>query len=549
MPGVVIHANMTSHILGVLTGEHTLVQFWPDSVEVIWVGLWTLAGSFLIHRLNRLKALSLASLGCVFSISGVAFWSLTQGIWIPCAVPLLGFGIAGVATLAYEEFYRRYFDKLTGLSNRTFFIQTLTKALQSAHPQLAKNLAILYINIDKFNLINENLGRATGDKVLQITSSRLRSHLPPKANLAKLDGDNFVVLLQCYSNFNDILELADRLQSEISRPIELNQHPLVSTASIGVLSSEVGQHKQPEAILRDAQIAMYRAKAMGKARYEVFSNLMRTQSAIQFSLQSDLYQAVEEEGQLRLHYQPLICLKTGAIRGFEALVRWQHPQKGMIYPNDFIPLAEESGLIVPLGYWILREACRQTQEWQQMFPQEMSLFISVNLSGCQFTDVHLAKNIERIIQETGLCPHDLKLELTESVVMEDVEASIDGLTQLKALNVKLGIDDFGTGYSSLSYLHRFPIDTLKVDRSFVMQMDKTSENYAIVKTIIALSHNLSMNVVAEGIEEADQATKLRELGCEYGQGYLFSKPVPPDAVSDLLANPLKWLSILQSSNI
>ena len=288
--------------------------------------------------------------------------------------------------------------------------------------------------------------------------------------------------------------------------------------------------------MRDAQIAMYRAKSLGKARYEVFSAQMLTQSAIRFSLQSDLHQAIEH-GQLRLHYQPLVCLKTSLIQGFEALVRWQHPQKGLIYPGEFISLAEESGLIVPLGYWVLREACRQTQVWHQTFPTMSPLFISVNLSGCQFTDMHLIENIQRIIKETGLRPDALKLELTESVVMDDVEVSIAGLLRLKALNVKLGIDDFGTGYSSLSYLHRFPVDTLKVDRSFVIHMHDASENEAIVKTIIALSHSLNMNVVAEGIETASQADQLRTWGCEYGQGYFFSKPVPPDQAETLLANP------------
>ncbi|NEQ51925.1 MAG: EAL domain-containing protein [Leptolyngbya sp. SIO3F4] len=539
VPGVVIHAHMTSQILSAVTGEQALFQFWPDYIEVTWIALWAFVGSFLIYRLNRLNILSLASLGCILIISGVAVLTLTQNIWVPCAVPLLGFMLAGVITLAYKEFYRSFFDELTGLSNRRFFIQTLKKSLQQDSHKDNNNVAILFIDIDRFTLINDNFGRAAGDELLRILTYRLQSNLPPKSKLAKLDGDDFVVLLkQCFDS-QTATKLADQLQSSIAEPIFFKQQQLNLTASIGVALSETGSHKQPEAIVRDAQIAMYRAKSMGKARYEVFSKQMRAQSAIRFSLQSDLHQAIEH-GQLRLYYQPLVCLKTGLIQGFEALVRWQHPQKGLIYPSDFISLAEESGLIVPLGYWVLREACRQTFEWCQTFPHMESLFISVNLSGCQFTDVHLIENIQRILEETGLNPCKLKLELTESVVMDDVEISIQGLLQLKALNVKLGIDDFGTGYSSLSYLHRFPVDTLKVDQSFVMRMHDASENEAIVKTIIALSHNLNMNVVAEGIEIASQANKLRAWGCEYGQGYFFSKPTPPDEATTLLTNPPNW---------
>ncbi len=539
MPGVVIHAHVTSQILSAITGERPLLKFWPDYIEVLWIGLWALTGSFLIYRLNRLNALSLASLSCVLSVAGIAFFSLMQGFWIPCAVPLIGFGLAGTTTLAYKEFYRSFFDELTGLSNRTFFIQTLDKVLHQDSQRVNSNLAVLFIDIDRFTLINDNFGRAAGDELLRIMTSRLRSNLPPKSKLAKLDGDDFVVLLKQCPSSKTATELADRLQASMSKPVYFKQQQLNLTASIGIALSEAGRHKQSEAIIRDAQIAMYRAKSTGKARYEVFSAQMLAQSAIRFSLQSDLHQAIAHN-QLQLHYQPLVCLKTGLIKGFEALVRWQHPHKGLMYPSDFISLAEESGLIVPLGYWVLGEACRQTQAWQQALPHRTSLFISVNLSGCQFTDVHLIENIQQIIKETNLPPHALKLELTESVVMHDVEVSIQGLLRLKALNVKLGIDDFGTGYSSLSYLHRFPVDTLKIDKSFVMRMQDASENEAIVKTIIALGHHLNMDVVAEGIETTSQADKLRAWNCEYGQGYFFSKPVPANKAEALLSNPPNW---------
>ncbi|MEM9486310.1 MAG: EAL domain-containing protein, partial [Cyanobacteria bacterium P01_F01_bin.116] len=539
VPGVVVHAHMTSQILSAVTGERPLLQFWPDALEIAWIVLWTLTGSFLIYHSKRLSTLSLVSIGSLSSITIITFFSFSQNFWIPCFIPTLGFSLAGITALAYKEFYRNFFDELTGLSNRKFFIQTLEKVLQQNTQNINRNLAVLFIDIDRFTLVNDNFGRAAGDELLQIITSRLRSNLPPRSHLAKLDGDDFIVLLKQCPNSQTAIDLADRLQTSISKPVYFKKQQLNPSASIGIALSEKGCHKQPEAIVRDAHIAMHRAKSIGKARYEIFSTQMLTQSANRFSLEADLHQAIEQN-QLRLHYQPLVCLKTGLIQGFEALVRWQHPQKGLIYPGDFISLAEESGLIVPLGYWVLREACRQTQTWHQTFPQNPPIFISVNLSGCQFTDKHLVENIQCIIQETSLQPDALKLELTESVVMDNVEVSIDGLLRLKALNVKLSIDDFGTGYSSLSYLHRFPVDILKVDRSFIIRMHEASENEAIVKTIIALSHNLSMNVVAEGIETAKQAEQLQALGCEYGQGYFFSKPVSPDKAEALMANPPNW---------
>ncbi|WP_215619408.1 EAL domain-containing protein [Leptothoe kymatousa] len=540
MPGVVVHAHLTSQIISATLGERSLYRFWPDFIEIIWIGLWALAGSILIYRFDRPRILSAISLVSVCSISIIALFSLTQGIWIPCAMPLLSFSMAGTIALVYKEFYRSFFDELTGLSNRTFFMRNLEKLLKGKQAQAEINIAVLFIDIDQFTLINENFGRAAGDELLRIITARLRASLPSKSKLAKLDGDDFVVVLKQCPNLKLASQLADRMQENISRPITFKRQNLRLTASIGIAMSEAGSHKQAEAIVRDAQMAMYRAKSMGKACYEIFSAQMRTQSATLFSLNSDLPQAIEQN-QLRLHYQPLIHLESGKIQGFEALVRWQHPKKGLIYPGDFIPLAEENGLIVPLGYWVLKEACRQNQLWNQAYPQATTpLFISVNLSGRQFRDPHLIENIQKIIEDVDLLPHSLKLELTESVVMDDVEVSVNGLLSLKKINIKVGIDDFGTGYSSLSYLHRFPVDTLKVDRSFVMRMHDASDNEAIVKTIISLSHSLQMDVIAEGIETAAQAEKLKTWNCEYGQGYFFSRPVPSEKAEALLANPPHW---------
>lgn len=543
MPGVIVHAHLTSQIVSAALGERPLVQFLPDFIEIVWIGFWAITGSVLIYRTNRPKFLTGMTISSIFSISAIAFVSLTQGFWIPCAIPLLSFSVAGTLALAYKEFYRSFFDEITGLSNRTSFIQTLDKALKPNQQKTNTKITVLLIDIDQFTSINDNFGRATGDKILKIITSRLSSNLFSNTTLAKLDGDNFIVLVKLFNNTEIVTRLANKIQELISQPFYIKQQKLALSASIGIAISETGSHKQPEAIIRDAQMAMYRAKSTGKARYEIFSTQMRTQSENKFWLKSDLQQAIEQN-QLRVHYQPLVNLKTGEIQGFEALVRWQHPQKGLVYPGEFIPLAEESGLIVPLGYWVLQEACRQNKRWNQKYCKEQPIFVSVNLSGRQFTDPHLIENIQKIIEDISLLPHTLKLELTESVVMDDVEVSIEGLLHLKNLDIKLGIDDFGTGYSSLSYLHRFPVDTLKVDRSFVMRMHEASENEAIVRTIIALSHNLNMNVIAEGIETAGQAAQLKAWECEYGQGYFFSKPVPPEKAEALLTHPPKWQTIV-----
>ncbi|MGA7934513.1 MAG: bifunctional diguanylate cyclase/phosphodiesterase, partial [Kovacikia sp.] len=341
----------------------------------------------------------------------------------------------------------------------------------------------------------------------------------------------------------DVSDLADELHQAFVTPFHLNEQEVFTSFSIGITLSQSGQDYKPENLLRDAHTAMYRAKDLGKARHEVFSAGMHIQVVEQLWLENDLRraimktEAVEETQELFLQYQPIIALKSGEIAGFEALVRWNHPQHGFIPPVKFIPVAEEDGLIVPLGQWILQEACRQLHDWQTMFSRTSLLAISVNLSGQQFTQPDLVEFIEQTLKTTGLNGQSLKLEITETIAMQNVEAAIDILLRLRALDLRLSIDDFGTGYSSLSYLHRFPVNTLKVDRSFVSRMLDSDEDAAIVETIIVLGHKLGMDVVAEGIETAEQATELKSLGCEYGQGYLFSKPLGSKAAAELLGSP------------
>jgi EAL domain-containing protein (putative c-di-GMP-specific phosphodiesterase class I) len=358
----------------------------------------------------------------------------------------------------------------------------------------------------------------------------LEQCLRPADTVARLGGDEFAILLDGLEDYNDAIRIAERAQKELMRPLNLGGHEVYTTASIGITLSTIG-YDNPENILRDADTAMYHAKEKGKARYEIFDAVMHARAVAR--LQLDLRRAVERQ-ELSVHFQPIMSLETNRLAGFEALARWQHPQRGFISPVDFISIAEETGLIIELGRLILRESCSQMRAWQLEHPNQKALTMSVNLSGKQFTQHNLIEQIRQILQETGLDPHCLKLEITESVVMENAEIAKSMLMQLRALGVKLSIDDFGTGYSSLSYLHRFPVNTLKIDRSFISSMSAGDENMEIVRTIMTLANNLGMDVVAEGVETEKQLAQLKEMRCEYGQGYLFSKPLTVEAASEFL---------------
>jgi EAL domain-containing protein (putative c-di-GMP-specific phosphodiesterase class I) len=319
------------------------------------------------------------------------------------------------------------------------------------------------------------------------------------------------------------MRVAQRVQDDLTLPFELEKSSSFTTASIGIALSTSGYEK-PEDILRDADTAMYRAKENGKARYEMFDAGMHARAVSRLQMESDLRQAVEQK-QFCIHYQPILALESGRLAGFEALVRWNHPKQGLISPTEFIPVAEETGLIVAIGQWVLEEACTAVNGWHQISPTHRALSLSVNLSGRQVSQPDLVDQVKRALEKSKLNPHCLKLEITESVVMENAETATVMFKQLRALGVQLSIDDFGTGYSSLSYLHRFPVNYLKVDRSFVSRMTETEDNAEIVRTIVTLARNLGMEVIAEGIETEAQNEQLKALGCQYGQGYLFSRPV------------------------
>ena len=416
-----------------------------------------------------------------------------------------------------------FHDALTGLPNRALFMDHLKLAIARLQRRENQIFAVLYLDLDRFKIINDSLGHMIGDQLLVGIARRLENCLRPGDTIARLGGDEFTVLLEDINDDNDVAQIAERIQIELSAPFNLSGREVFTTVSMGVaLSSK--EYERSEDILRDADTAMYRAKSLGKARHEVFNKGMHAQAIKLLQLETDLRRAVERE-EFFILYQPIMSLETGRLSGFEALVRWRHPERGLISPADFIPVAEETGLIVQIGEWVLREACHQMHRWQVIFPSDPPMFMSVNLSVKQFSQPNLIERVARILNETKLYSSSLKLEITESAVMENVGTATELLKQLRALGVQLSMDDFGTGYSSLSYLHRFPIDTLKIDRSFVTQMAENNENAEIVRTIVGLAQNLGMDVVAEGVETLDQLEMLKSLGCECGQGYFFSKPL------------------------
>nr|WP_242023849.1 EAL domain-containing protein [Nodosilinea sp. FACHB-13] len=531
MPGVVIHGQMVRQLLDILTGQPASYRFLPPWAEGLWLWSWCLAAGTLVWVVKGPSELLLTS-GLLLGGLGVVGWLGVNGlVWLPLAEPALGMVIAAAVVLAYKLLYRTTHDSLTGLPNREAFINTIQQALY--HRQNPDQPVIVaFMGIDRFKVINESLGHQVGDEVLQMMAGRLVQHTPPEAQIARVGGDEFALLLTQLSS-TAAGELMDQLQYVLSEPLTLHGQKLPSTLSIGVAISQPGLEHKPADLLRDAHTAMYRAKALGKSRFEVFAAGMLTEAVNRLQLESDLISALDNH-EFLLYYQPIINLKTGALAGFEALVRWHQKDRGFVLPSAFIPAAEETGLIMALGQWIFREACQQLHQWHTLLPQYRHLTMSINLSNRQFGQTDLVSQIEAALKETQVDGHCIRLEITESMVMGDVDAAIDLMLKLKSLDLKLAIDDFGTGYSSLSYLHRFPMDTLKVDKSFVGRLEKSNEDRAIINTILTLGQKLGMEVVAEGVETATQVAMLQQEGCDYGQGYFFAKPLPADEALNLL---------------
>ena len=432
-----------------------------------------------------------------------------------------------------KEHFRHaaFHDSLTGLPNRSMFTELLKAEIESSKRRNDHIFAVLFLDLDRFKNINDSLGHTHGDLLLVAFAERLERTLRPVDTLARFGGDEFAILLSGMTDATDAVRVAQRISDELSQPFVLDKNSAFATASIGIALSSSG-YDRPEDILRDADTAMYRAKENGKARYEVFDHGMHARAVSRLQLESDLRQAIEQK-EFSVYYQPIVSLETGRLHGFEALVRWNHPRRGLVLPADFIPVAEETGLIVPIGQWVLNEACVHVRQWQINSPSHRSLSLSVNLSARQVAQPDMLERIKEALESSKLNPHCLKLEITESVVMENAEAAALMFKQLRSLGVQLSIDDFGTGYSSLSYLHRFPLNYLKIDRSFVARLTTDNDN-AIVRTISTLARNLGMEVIAEGIETEEQYQQLKMLGCEYGQGFLFSRPVDRRDVPHLL---------------
>jgi diguanylate cyclase (GGDEF)-like protein len=438
-----------------------------------------------------------------------------------------------------DHFWHAAFhDALTTLPNRTLLTENLRFVIERAKNHEDYQFAVLFLDLDRFKNVNDSLGHSIGDQLLIAMARRLESCIREGDIVARLGGDEFAILLDGIPHANEAKNMAGRIQERLASPFNLSGHEVFTTTSIGIALSSTG-YDHPENILRDADTAMYRAKAQGKACYEVFDKGMHTHAVYVLKMENDLRRALERE-EFRVVYQPIVALDNGQLAGFEALIRWQHPERGFVSPSDFIPLAEDTGLIVPIGLWILRKACQQLAKWQWQVAGSRELFMSVNLSSKQAAQPTLVTEIHDILEETNVEARHLKLEITESAVMDNAEMSARLLKRLKALGVQLSIDDFGTGYSSLGYLHRFPVNTLKIDRSFVGRIGEAAENIEIVRTIVSLAENLGMEVVAEGVETLSQLTQLRKLNCRYGQGYLFSRPVDPESVTSWISRQPHW---------
>ena len=433
-----------------------------------------------------------------------------------------------------EQLTRQAFrDPLTNLPNRALFMDRLTHGLTRAQRR-HEHLAVLFLDLDRFKVVNDTLGHTVGDQLLVEVSRRLTSALRPGDTVARLGGDEFGILLEDVADAETAETVAVRVEESLGQPYRFEGREVFVTASIGIAlsSAKLGL---PEEILRDADLAMYHAKAKGKARHVVFDGSMSAPALDRMDLEMDLRSAISRH-EFRLHYQPILRLDTGKITEVEALIRWQHEKRGLLQPDEFIGLTEETGLIVPIGQWVLSEACKQARVWQVEYPTTPPLVMSVNLSAKQFQNPKLVEEITQALDESGLAPSCLKLEITESTVMQDAPVTLTKLTELKELGVRLAIDDFGTGYSSLGYLKRFPVDTLKIDRSFVKGLSPNGGDNAIVRAVVTVAKSLNMDVTAEGVETEGQLAELRALGCDRWQGFLFARPVSPERVAPLLAS-------------
>jgi diguanylate cyclase (GGDEF)-like protein len=436
--------------------------------------------------------------------------------------------ISSNKTATEQLTYNAFHDALTDLPNRSLFIDRLQHAITASARRDKSHYAVLFLDMDRFKIINDSLGHLVGDKLLIAVGFKLTECIRPGDTVARLGGDEFSLLLDDVNGLNDAVYIANRIHQKLSIPLMIEGHEVYASVSIGIaLGSEL--YERAEEVLRDADIAMYEAKKRGNSCTEIFDTRMHAGVLDRIQLESELHGVIDHD-ELTLVYQPILNLNTLRLIGFEALVRWNHPTRGMVYPAEFIPLAEHTGLIIKIGEWILREACRELGLLQRRFPSQPPMRMSINISGKQFAQENLADLVAAIIQETGIDPSSLTIEITESIIMDNIDVAIATMNRLRAMGVHIHIDDFGTGYSSLSYLHSLPIDALKIDRSFINKLTVNGENAEIILSIISLAKSLNFDVIAEGVELAHQLEQMKGMECRLGQGYLFSKPMAPGAI-------------------
>ncbi|MFN6479262.1 putative bifunctional diguanylate cyclase/phosphodiesterase [Nostoc sp. DedQUE07] len=432
-----------------------------------------------------------------------------------------------------------FHDTLTGLANRVAFMNRLKHAINYSKRHSDYLYAVLFIDLDRFKVINDSLGHLNGDQLLLAVASRLQICVRSIDTAARLGGDEFTILLEGIQDMSDAIKVAERIQKELALPFELDGQEVFITASIGIALSSTVDYQHPEELLRDADTAMYRAKMIGRARYELFNSDMYADALARLQLETDLRRAIERE-EFRVYYQPIVSLANGSILGFEALLRWQHPERGLLNPADFISLAEETGLIFSIGKWALHEACRQMQVWRECHRSKLLKKISVNLSVKQFSQPDLIEQIGQILHSTGLDAGTLILEITEKAIVENGDKVTAAILELREMGIELSIDDFGTGYSSLGGLYNFPISVLKIDRSFISMMGTNSKNLEIIEIIVTLAHKLGVDVLAEGVETKEQLLVLRKLNCQYVQGHFFSVPLNSSAAEALIMENPQW---------
>ncbi len=472
--------------------------------------------------------------------NGAWRWVLCRGARLP-GREVLGGSLTDVTALKLAEnrlLVESCHDRLTGLPNGSLFLDRLAGALARSPRRPGLSVAVLYLDLDRFHTVNDSLGVAAGDELLVEIARRLTALLRLGDTLARLGADEFAVLLEGVSGASEAVDFAREIAGALRRPLALGGHQVFAQGSIGIALAG-SEKERPADLLRDAITAMHRAKRDSSIVCEVFDPAMNEQAKERLRLEGDLHHALERD-QFVLHYQPIVSLSEGRLSAFEALLRWQHPERGLLPPDVFVPMAEETGLIVPLGGWVLEEACRSMHGWHERYPGSAHLAVAVNLSGRQFEEAELVPSVAGALERTGLDPARLELEMTESVVMARSRENAGRLRALRELGIRLLIDDFGTGYSSLSSLRSFPLDSLKIDRSFVSRMEFEEEKREIVRTILALARTLRMEVVAEGVETAEELEMLRGLGCEYGQGFFFSNAVDAQSVSSWMEHLPRW---------